>query len=341
MKNAISKLKKSDFADKITLIVAMVLLVILFGCLNPNYVSGTNMINILIACSLTGFVAIGETNLIIAGQNDLSAGSVAACAGVLAAILARAGVPVVLALLIAVAAGCLVGAVNATLVTFLKLQPFIATLATMSVVRGIAYILCNGKAVAVSNKTFIKFGNYRLFGVLPVPVLVLLVAFVVFGVVLSKTYFGRSIYVLGGNTYAARLAGLNPTRIIFKLHIMESGLAAFAGVLLAARMNSGQPSACEGLEFDAITAAVLGGTAFTGGVGTIFGTFLGMLVLQGFKTGLNMVGVQTFWQEVAQGALLVVALAFDFYRKHSRDKHALAESMAARGISMPEKKVHS
>ena len=115
----------------------------------------------------------------------------------------------------------------------------------------------------------------------------------------------------------------------------------FAGVLLAARMNSGQPSACNGLEFDAITAAVLGGTAFTGGVGTIFGTFLGMLVLQGFKTGLNMVGVQTFWQQVAQGGLLVVALAFDFYRKHTRDKRALEESMAARGAQLPNKKARA
>ena len=233
MNNLIYKLKKSDFADKITLIVAMVLLVVLFGALNRNYVTGANMINILIACSLTGFVAIGETNLIIANQNDLSAGSVAACAGVLAAILAREGVPAILALAIAVCAGFLVGAVNAGLVTFLKLQPFIATLATMSVVRGIAYILCNGKAVAISDKTFIKFGNYRIFGILPVPVLLLLIAFIVFSIILSKTYFGRSIYVLGGNTYAARLAGLNPTRIIFKLHIIESGLAAFAGVLLA------------------------------------------------------------------------------------------------------------
>lgn len=337
MNNLINKLKKSDLADKITLIFAMILLVILFGSLNPNYVTGSNLTNILIACSLTGFVAIGETNLIIAGQNDLSAGSVAACAGVLAAILVRVGVPVALAIFIAVLVGCLVGAVNAALVTLLNLQPFIATLATMSVARGAAYILCNGKAVAISNKAFIHLGTYRIFGFLPLPVLLLLISFVVFGVMLSKTYFGRSIYVLGGNTYAARLAGLNPKAIIFKLHIMESGLAAFAGILLAARMNSGQPSACEGLEFDAITAAVLGGTAFTGGVGTIFGTFLGMLVLQGFKTGLNMVGMQTFWQEVAQGALLVVALAFDFYRKHNRDKHALAESMAARGIKIPEK----
>lgn len=332
------KLKKSNFADNITLIIAMILLVVLFGALNPNYVTGSNLSNILIACSLTGFVAIGETNLIIAGQNDLSAGSVAACAGVLAALLSRMGVPVWLALLIAVGTGCLVGAINAALVTFLKLQPFIATLATMSVARGAAYILCDGKAVAVSDRAFINLGSYRLFGFLPLPVLLLLIAFILFGIMLSKTYFGRSIYVLGGNTYAARLAGLNPTAIIFKLHIMESGLASFAGVLLAARMNSGQPSACEGLEFDAITAAVLGGTAFTGGVGTIFGTFLGMLVLQGFKTGLNMVGVQTFWQDVAQGALLVLALAFDFYRKRSREKHALAESMAARGIQAPGRK---
>lgn len=338
MNKVLKKLKKSNFADNITLIVAMILLVVLFGALNPNYVSGANLSNILIACSLTGFVAIGETNLIIAGQNDLSAGSVAACAGVLAALLSRMGVPVWLALLIAVAVGCLVGAINAALVTFLKLQPFIATLATMSVARGAAYILCNGKAVAVSDRAFLDLGSYRIFGFLPLPVLLLLIAFVLFGIMLSKTYFGRSIYVLGGNTYAARLAGLNPTAIIFKLHIMESGLAAFAGVLLAARMNSGQPSACDGLEFDAITAAVLGGTAFTGGVGTIFGTFLGMLVLQGFNTGLNMVGVQTFWQDVAQGALLVVALAFDFYRKRNRDKHALAESMAARGIKAPGRK---
>ena len=245
MKSIVNRLKKSDFADKITLILAMALLLILFGSMNRNYVTFANVVNILIACSLTGFVAIGETNLIIAGQNDLSAGSVAACAGVLAALLSRAGMPLPVALLVAVAAGCLVGAVNASLVTFLKLQPFIATLATMSVVRGLAYILCEGKAVGISDKTFIRMGTYRIFGVLPIPVLVLLVTFVVFGVLLSKTYFGRSVYVLGGNTYAARLAGLNPTLIIFKLHIMESGLAAFAGVLLAARMNSGQPQACE------------------------------------------------------------------------------------------------
>ncbi|WP_317855550.1 ABC transporter permease [Chakrabartyella piscis] len=332
----ITKLKKSDFAEKITLMVAMVILVIVFTYMNPNYATSANMTNILVACSLAGFVAIGETMLIIANQNDLSAGSVAACAGVVAALLTQLGVPALVSIAIAVLLGCVVGAVNASLVTFLKLQPFIATLATMSVVRGFAYILCGGKAVAVSDKTFRMVGSYKVFGIISLPIVLLLIAFVVLGLVLAKTHFGRSIYVLGGNGYAARLAGLNPTSITFKLHILQSGLAAFAGVLLAARMNSGQPSACVGLEFDAITAAVLGGTAFTGGIGTIFGTFLGMLLLQGFNTGLNMIGVQIFWQEVAQGTLLVIALAFDYYRKRMRDKKLLAESMETRGIKIPK-----
>lgn len=334
-----ARIKKTNFADNITLIGAMIVLIIMFGALNSNYITLSNLFNILIACSLTGFVAIGETNLIIAGQNDLSAGSLAACAGVLAAVLTKMGVPTFLSIVISVLMGCLVGAVNATLITFLDLQPFIATLATMSIMRGFAYILCGGKAVAISNKAFIQLGIKRIGGIFPVPVIILLIVYFVFGIILSRTFFGRSIYVLGSNTYAARLAGLNPRKIIFKLHIIESALAAFAGILLAARMNSGQPSACNGLEFDAITAAVLGGTAFTGGVGTIFGTFLGMLVLQGFKTGLNMVGVQTFWQQVAQGVLLIAALSIDFYRKKNRDRKAIEESMAAHGFKAARKHI--
>ena len=334
-----ARIKKTNFADNITLIGAMIVLIIMFGALNSNYITLSNLFNILIACSLTGFVAIGETNLIIAGQNDLSAGSLAACAGVLAAVLTKMGVPTFLSIVISVLMGCLVGAVNATLITFLDLQPFIATLATMSIMRGFAYILCGGKAVAIGNKTFIQLGIKRIGGIFPVPVIILLIVYFVFGIILSRTFFGRSIYVLGSNTYAARLAGLNPRKIIFKLHIIESALAAFAGILLAARMNSGQPSACNGLEFDAITAAVLGGTAFTGGVGTIFGTFLGMLVLQGFKTGLNMVGVQTFWQQVAQGVLLIAALSIDFYRKKNRDRIAIEESMAAHGFKAARKHI--
>lgn len=326
MNGFMTKLKKSDLADKISLIIAMVIMVIVFTCLNKNYFTVTNLMNILTACSLMGFVAIGETYLIIANQIDLTAGATAAFAGVLAATFLKMGLPGFVVLIIGVLAGVLIGAVNATMINYLKLQPFIATLSTMSIVRGFAYILCNGKAVSASAKHFTIFGSYRIFGIVPLPVLILLVAFLVFGYILKNTYFGRSVYVLGGNAYAARLAGLNPQKTIYKLHIMEGALTALAGVLLAARMNSGQPSACDGLEFDAVTAAVLGGCAMTGGVGTMFGTFIGMVILQGFNTGMNMVGLQTFWQEVAKGLLLVAALAMDFYRKKSREKKLLEES---------------
>ncbi len=320
------KIKKSDFSDKISLIIALIVLVFVFSFFNKNYFSSRNLINILVACSLMGFVAIGETKLIIANLIDLSAGSVAAFAGVFCAVLMQMGVNPFLALLLGVASGCFVGLLNAVLINHLKLQPFIATLAMMSIVRGFAYIICNGRAVPITNKTFISFGTWRLFGWIPLPVIILILAFLIFGFILKSTFFGRSVYVMGGNPYAARLSGLNPEMITLKLYLITGGLSALAGALLAARMNSGQPTASVGLEFDAVTAAILGGAAFTGGVGTLLGTFIGMLILQGFNTGLIMLNVQIFWQNVAQGCLLVVALAFDYLRKKDRTKKLLEES---------------
>jgi ribose transport system permease protein len=327
MSTFLVKLKKSDLAEKVSLIIALIGLITLFSIFNGNYFSVQNMINILVACSLMGFVAIGETYLIIANQIDLSVGSIAAFASVLSGVLLKMGISPYAVLVLSVLGGGLVGVFNAATINYLKLQPFIATLASMSIMRGFAYIICEGRPVAISNALFISFGTYRLFGIIPLPVVILIVAFIITGFVLGRTYFGRSIYAIGGNTYAARLAGLNPVAITFKLYILSGCLAALAGTLLAARMNSGQPASATGLEFNAVTAAVLGGTAFTGGVGTILGTLLGMLILQGFNTGLIMLNVQIFWQNVAQGGLLVVALAFDYYRKKNFGKKVLSESI--------------
>ena len=324
--NLLTRFKKSDFYERISLFIALLVMMALFSVFNANYLTGQNLTNIMVACSLMGFVAIGETYLIIANQIDLSAGSVAAFSSVMSAFLVKVGFSPVLAVLCTIIIGCGIGALNASTINHLKLQPFIATLASMSIVRGFAYILCNGKAIGISNASYNAIGSYRILGFLPIPVLILVLAYVVFGYILARTYFGRSIYVLGGNAYAAKLAGLNPIAIVYKLYIISGGLAALAGALLAARMNSGQPSSADGLEFDAVTAAVLGGAAFTGGTGTIFGTLLGMFILQGFNTGLLMLGVQTFWQQVAKGALLVVALTFDYLRKRSRTKKELEES---------------
>lgn len=323
----IKKFKKYFSTDRVGLLFALIAITIIFSAFNKHYFSYANMINIMIAASLTGLVAIGETYLIIAGLVDLSTGSVAAFASVLAAVLMQKGLSFPFMLVLVIFSGITVGLINAIVVNKLKLEPFIATLATMSIVRGLAFIICDGRPVYIMDNTFIKFGRNRLWGI-PIPVIILILTFIIFGIILAKTRFGRSIYVIGGNKNAARLAGLNPQKITNVLYMITGALSALGGIILAARMSSGQPAASVGLEFDAITAAVLGGTAFSGGVGTIFGTVLGVLILQGFNTGLIMLNVPVFWQYVARGLLLLIALAFDYLRKKNREKKLLEASMS-------------
>lgn len=154
----------------------------------------------------------------------------------------------------------------------------------------------------------------------------MIVAFIIFGFILSKTRFGRSIYAIGGNESAARLAGLNPRRIVLLCFVMMGVMCAIGGIVFAARMNSGQPAANVNLEFDAITAVILGGVSFTGGVGTMGGTIIGVFLIQAFNTGLTMVNVPSFWQYVAKGALLLFALTSDYIRKQNRERQLLEAS---------------
>lgn len=313
--------------SNIVLFCALIAVVATFTSINKNFLSYQNLINILTAASLIGLVAIGHTYLIIAGLNDLSAGSLAAFAGVLAALLVgNMGVNFWLALIITMVTVAFVGVFNAWMVNNIKLDPFIATLVTQAIFRGFAYIINNGKAVPVYDETFITLGKAR-FLTIPATVWILIIAYIVFGFLLAKTRFGRSVYAIGGNKAAARLAGLNPKKIILTCYMMMGALCALGGVVLAARMNSGQPSACVNLEFDAITAVILGGVSFSGGVGTLGGTVLGVMLIQSFNTGLTMVGVQSFWQFVARGVLLLMALAIDYIRKSNREKRMIADSM--------------
>ena len=312
--------------DKLVLICAIIAVFILFTMLNKNFFSFQNIINILVAASLVGLVAIGHTYLIIAGQNDLSPGSVAAFSGTMAALLVSMGVPFFAAVLITIAFAILIGLFNAFMVNKIHLEAFIATLVTQSIIRGAAYIICDGKPVAISNKAFLSLGKLRFLNI-PLSVWIMLVCILIFGIILSKTKFGRSVYAIGGNQDAARLAGLNPQRIITISYVMMGILCAIGGIIFAARMNSGQPAANVNLEFDAITAVILGGVSFVGGVGDMFGTFLGIILIQAFNTGLIMVEVPTFWHYVARGGLLLFALTSDYLRKQKREKDLLAASM--------------
>ncbi len=312
--------------DKIVLLAAIAAVFALFTAMNKNFLSLTNMINILIAASLVGLIAVGHTYLIIAGQNDLSPGSLAAFSGVVAALLVSKGVPFGAAVLITIGCGVLVGVFNAFMVNQIHLEAFIATLVTQSIIRGFAYILCGGKPVSISNKTFIILGRARILNI-PLSVWIMVICMILFGIILARTKFGRSIYAIGGSREAARLAGLNPRRIITTTYIMMGVLCSIGGIVFAARMNSGQPAANINLEFDAITAVILGGVSFAGGVGDMGGTILGIILIQSFNTGLTMVNVPSFWQYVAKGGLLLFALATDYVRKQKREKDLLAASM--------------
>lgn len=324
-KSGLKKIVSMIGGNNLVLIGAIVVVFVLFTSLNQNFLTWQNMINILVAASLVGVVAIGHTYLIIAGQNDLSPGSVAAFSGVMAALLLGKGMPVLVAIVITLLFGVLFGLFNAWMVNCIKLEAFIATLVTQTIVRGFAYIICDGRPVAISNKTFITLLNSRFLNI-PVAVWIMIIAFIVFGFILSRTRFGRSIYAIGGSSEAARLAGLNPKRIVTICFVLIGVLTALGGMTFAARMNAGQPAANINLEFDAITAVILGGVSFAGGVGGMFGTVLGVFLIQAFGTGLIMVNVPTFWQNVAKGALLLFALTFDFIRKERREKELIAAS---------------
>jgi ribose transport system permease protein len=312
--------------EKLVLMGAIVVVFILFSSLNSNFFSLTNIVNLLVAASLVGLVAIGHTYLIIAAQNDLSPGSLAALSGTLCALLVSWKIPLVVSILITLAVAALVGVCNALMVNKIKLDPFIATLVSQAILRGFAYIICDGKPVAISDPAFIEIGKARFLGI-PVSVWIMIISIAIFGFILAKTKFGRSIYAIGGNKDAARLAGLNPEKIITICFIMMGLFCGIGGIVFAARMNSGQPAANVNLEFDAITAVILGGVSFTGGVGNMGGTVLGIILIQAFNTGLIMVNVPSFWQYVARGALLLFALTTDYLRKEKRNKQLLAASM--------------
>jgi ribose transport system permease protein len=258
--------------------IAIAAMFVGFAFTAPNFFLPANFLNILIGSSVMGLVAVGQTYLIIAGHIDLSPGAVSAFSGMVVAVLLKNSIAPMISVPLALLVGAAIGYVNATLVNRLKLQPFIATLATASFFRGMAFIINDGKTEQIFNKPFIALGIDRFLG-LPLTVWVLIIVLAAFTILLRFTTFGRSVYIIGGNPTAARLAGINAKKLVTKLYVMCAALTSLGGVLLAARMNAGQPTASNGLEFDAITATVLGGVAFSGGSGSMLGTILGIFVL--------------------------------------------------------------
>ncbi|MFJ8301146.1 ABC transporter permease [Streptomyces sp. NPDC094447] len=307
--------------QNISLIGALVLVLVLFGLLNDNYLSLSNMQVIAEAATITGLLAIVQTVVIICGGLDISVGSQVGVASVVSAMVFTAGGGnALLGMAAAVGVGVVVGLVNGLVIVYGRVNPTIATLAGLAAYKGLAQLLSDGRAqgYVLNNDVFVFLGRGKIAG-LPVMVWILIVVAAAVHVMLKYTDIGRNLYAIGGNDTAARLAGIRINKYLIAVYALIGIVAAIAGILLTARTGSGQPvSGSEGLELKAITAAALGGAALKGGKGGIGGTLLAVALLGCLENGLTVEGINTFWQNVAQGALLVTAVVIQQRRNGER-----------------------
>ncbi|MGW4251091.1 ABC transporter permease/substrate-binding protein [Streptomyces californicus] len=293
---------------------ALAVLVVAMSLLSGDFLTTQNLLNVGVQAAVTAILAFGVTFVIVSAGIDLSVGSVAALsATVLAWSATSAGVPVVLAVVLAILTGIACGFVNGALVSYGKLPPFIATLAMLSIARGLSLVISQGSPIAFPDSVS-RLGD-TLGGWLPVPVLVMIAMGLVTALVLGRTFIGRSMYAIGGNEEAARLSGLRVKRQKIVIYALSGLFAAVAGIVLASRLVSAQPQAAQGYELDAIAAVVIGGASLAGGVGKASGTLIGALILAVLRNGLNLLSVSAFWQQVVIGVVIALAVLLDTLRR--------------------------
>lgn len=276
----------------------------------PNFATAENAKGLTMSVTTVGIVACTMLFCLAAGDFDLSVGSTLALAGVVAAQVINKTGNLALTIAIPVLIGTLIGAINGFVIARLGINALITTLATMQIVRGGARILSDGSSIGISDVAFGKLGQLK-FLEFQSPVWVMLVCFIVFGLLLNKTIYGRNTLAIGGNSEAARLAGISVIRTKVTIFATQGAVAALAGVLLASRVSSGQPNTGEGLELQVISGCVLGGVSLTGGVGTITGMIVGVLIMGAVQNAMNLLNIPTFWQLVASGAILLAAVLVD------------------------------
>ncbi len=296
----------------------LVLALLFAGCslFVENFLTWRNMQGLALAVSTTGMVACTMLFCLAAGDFDLSIGSVVACAGVIAAVVMNeAGMAI--GILAAVGFGTLVGLLNGFVVAKLRINALIATLATMQIVRGFGFIVSGGSAVGITQENFFVLGNSALLGI-PTPVWIMGACFLVLGFVLNRTVFGRDTLAVGGNAEAAYLAGIPVVKVKIAIFAAQGAMAAFAGVVLAARMTSGQPNTAQGFELEVISACVLGGVSLTGGVGSMAFVIAGVLIMGIVQNAMNLENVPTFYQYVARGSILLAAVLFDRWKRRQQ-----------------------
>lgn len=297
-------------------LVGLLILALALFIITPDFLTGPNLLNIGIQVSTVAILAFGMTFVIVAGGIDLSVGSVAALSAMVSGYMfVSSGLPGGLALLVGLLTGLVVGTVNGVASAYGKLPSFIATLAMLSIARGLTLVISDGRPIKTAPEVSFLGGNI---GPVPTPIIVLVIAAAIASFILNRTVIGRSMYAVGGNAEAARLSGLPVKQITVTVFALAGVFAALAGLLLAGRLDSAQPQAAAGYELDAIAAVVIGGASLAGGLGKISGTIVGALVLVVIRNGLNLLNVTSFWQQVVIGVVIALAVGMDVLRRKTR-----------------------
>ncbi|MDW5417835.1 ribose ABC transporter permease [Iodobacter sp. CM08] len=298
--------------QKLGPLLALLLISSVLSVMSRDFLTVNNLLNVLRQVSINALIAFGMTFVILLGGIDLSVGAVLALSSIAIASMMAAGMDPILATLCGVLAGAALGAVNGLIISRGKVAPFIATLGTMTVFRGLALVASDGRPITGFNSDFFAMlGGGYIANLIPVPVITTTLAFVALWFVLKKTVFGRHVYAVGGNEEASLISGVKVNRVKLWVYTLSGGLSALAGIILTSRLNSAQPNAGMGYELDAIAAVVLGGTSLSGGRGWIVGTLIGAVLIGVLNNGLNLLSVSSFYQQVIKGSVILLAVLLD------------------------------
>ena len=313
-------MKKQYFVvlKKYAIVGVLLVLIALFSILSDKFLTSGNLLNIARQVAMLGISAVGMTCVILIAGIDLSVGSIMGISSIVGALLmTKMGIPIVPAIFITLFVTVVIGLINGVLVAYVKVPALITTLGMMTILRGLSYILCGGLPVWGLPKGFKIIGQGYV-GIVPIPVIIMLVIFIVGWVFLNRTKTGRYIYGLGGNREAVRLSGVNTARIEVLVFIICAVLTGIAGIIMLSRINTGRPNIGMGYELDVITAVVLGGVSIMGGRGSIFGVLIGVLIIGVLANGMILIDVSEFYQQIIKGVVLLLAVISDTVAKRSK-----------------------
>ena len=307
-------------------VVILLVMIVFFAIMAPNFRTMNNLITVLRQVSMLGILSVGLTFVFLLGDIDLSVGVMMGLSATTSALLmAKLGVPVALSWILGIVVCTVVGIINGLVVTTTRMPALIATLGTQNIIYGINYMICGGVSVYGIPESAKVLGQGYLFGVLPIPVLIMVLVFLVGGFILKRTYYGRYFYAVGGNAEATRLSGINTTKVKILAYSLCGLCAGIAGAINMSRANSGQPTAGHGYEMDVITACVVGGISAGGGDGKMSGVISGVLIIGVLSNGMTIMGISDYWQMVAKGLVLVLAVGMDYYQKTKVKKARLTD----------------